>query len=349
MKLKKLNWEPFLYERLCSEIENNKNNDAYMVFDFDETIVTGDVEEHIMFFMAKNFLYKMNVSEFSHVLKSNLNTDENINNIADDLIFLYEKLSKSFVKGSEIHETFIAKLIYFYYNVYSSTKLEKGKVYPTYLFYGYTQDEFDIVCKDMIEEFASSDIKYFNYETRKGFEGKSGKISSTFYKNPSFNTEIIDLFKVAKENGIVTNIISASPFCIIKGIVESGPLEMNEKSMLFGMPHLYDEDKIISTISKDKILSVREGKTEIIKNFIMPKYNNDPLAIFGDSMGDYSMLTHFEDTKLSVLFDRNLDDETKIIKSKAIEQYRDSKARYLLQGKDYTISEFIPFTKSILE
>lgn len=58
MKLKKLNWEPFLYERLCSEIENNKNNDAYMVFDFDETIVQEMLKNILCFSWRKTSCIK---------------------------------------------------------------------------------------------------------------------------------------------------------------------------------------------------------------------------------------------------------------------------------------------------
>ena len=46
-----------------------------MVFDFDQTIVTGDIEEHLMFYMAKHFLYKLEINEFAEIVKTDISND----------------------------------------------------------------------------------------------------------------------------------------------------------------------------------------------------------------------------------------------------------------------------------
>lgn len=58
----------------------------------------------------------------------------------------------------------------------------------------------------------------------------------------------------------------------------------------------------------------REGKSETINKFIRPKYNGrGPILVAGDAVGDESMLTEFEDTKVLLLMKREgkLDDVAK--------------------------------------
>lgn len=349
MYLREHNWEPFLYERLNNIIEKNKNNNNYMVFDFDQTIVTGDVEEHLMYYMAKNFLYKIEADEFEKILKTDLSKDKKINDVADDLIELFGQLKKEFVSGSDIHNAYMAKLIYFYYNVYQYIDLQNGIIYPTYFFAGYTQTEMDNLCKEMIQEMTKSEIKKVKYKTPSNLKGKSGQIESEFFINLRFNPEILDLFEVLSENNIVPHIISASPESLLKGVVKASPLKLHEKSCIFGMSHEYKEDKIHSKIEADRILTRKEGKTEVINKHLLPKHNQKhPLGVFGDSMGDYSMLTEFSETKLRVLFNRKLEDQTKDFKERAKTEYGQDSATYFVQGKDYRESEFIRKVESII-
>lgn len=112
--------------------------------------------------------------------------------------------------------------------------------------------------------------------------------------------------------------------------------------MCSDMLNEYDKyGNIKARIDRTKILSRKEGKYQIIKTFLMENHNNkERLDVFGDSMDDFSMLTNFASTKIRVLINRDLNDQTKEFKLKANKEYGKPDATYFVQGKDFTKSEF---------
>ena len=91
------------------------------------------------------------------------------------------------------------------------------------------------------------------------------------------------------------------------------------------------------------------GKSRIIRDQIAPRHQGrSPLAIFGDSMGDYDMLTSFDHTHTRVLFNRHLNDQTQDLAKEAAKTYGQAQARFFLQGKDYHTGQFLNQTHSRL-
>lgn len=345
--LKELNWQPFLYKKLCKIIENysvkNGETKNYMVFDFDQTIINGDIEENLMMYMANNFLYKLTPKEFKEIISSNIVENSKFENgkftiidLIDDLSELYEYLwnNKDFSIDNEYFISFRAKIVYFYYNTSKFARMENGKIWPTYLFQNYTQEELDNLVKNLLTEMIVENPRTEFYKSSEKILGKCRIVDSKFTYNLKFKPEMIDLFDVINENNIVANIISASPISLIKAIIKNSPLKLSKESMLFGIPHLTNSNgKLLAKIDDKMILSRKEGKTQIIKEKLAPVFENkEPLAIFGDSMGDFSMLTSFEDSKINVLFDRNLNDDTRKIVLLAKSTYGKDDAKYFTQG-----------------
>ncbi len=87
----------------------------------------------------------------------------------------------------------------------------------------------------------------------------------------------------------------------------------------------------------------REGKTECIKRYIAPRHGGrSPSLVAGDSSGDYSMLTSFEDCRIGLIIN--------CLPSGPIASLMDSTAvigtRYLVQGRDPSALVFLPGRES---
>ena len=98
-----------------------------------------------------------------------------------------------------------------------------------------------------------------------------------------------------------------------------------------------------------------EGKSTVITNFIAPQYDNaGPLMVFGDSSGDWNMMTDWMesgDTELGVIFNRYRKPGSDPIwqgSNEAAQSIGDPDARFVLQGRDENTGELRPSEKSIL-
>lgn len=371
-KLEKLNWEPFAYKRLNELIKEYSQDEIsdpsslnYCIFDFDETIVTGDIEENLMIYIVNNFKFKMQPDQLKNHFLSNL-IDPNkkleegkftclelIEDIYDSYKYLREKgysNSSENIEKEEHFKSLRAKMVYYYYNSANFAKIEKDNSWPRFYFVGYSKDEMEVLSKNMLDEMTKLGPKKYEFQTSKIYQGRAGLVKSSFVANLRFNPEIVNLFEVLKENNIIANIVSASPIALVESVCKNSPLKLSEYSKIYAMRHTYDrEGKISPILDKDFPITKKEGKSKVIEDFIKPNFKyKDPIAVFGDSMGDFDMLTKFEDTSISLLFNRNLDDKTNLIKKRAKNSYGKDQARYLVQGKNYKKSSFIESTSSII-
>ena len=96
------------------------------------------------------------------------------------------------------------------------------------------------------------------------------------------------------------------------------------------------------------------GKSTIITNFIAPNYDGaGPLMVFGDSAGDWNMMTDWMesgDTQLGVIFNRYRKTSDPIWQgsTEAAESIGNADARFVLQGRDENHGQLRPSEYSIL-
>lgn len=95
------------------------------------------------------------------------------------------------------------------------------------------------------------------------------------------------------------------------------------------------------------------GKSTIITNFIAPNYDGaGPLMVFGDSAGDWNMMTDWMesgDTQLGVIFNRYRKTSDPIWQgsTEAAESIGNADARFVLQGRDENHGQLRPSEYSI--
>lgn len=373
------NWEPFAHKRLNVLIDNYKkpagtplSEQEFAVFDFDNTSAVLDIEDNLMMYMMDNLLYKLTPAEFYQILTTgpfDLDTpfyaaDEPLitaNNLATDIIDQYEWLynhyinqaDKSVDRLSEIQKspqfmTFSAKLRMFY-NLYNASFVRQATdPWATYWFANYTVVDFKTMVKEMLDQALLAPFTNRVWSSATEFPGITGIIESSFETGLTFPTELTDLYHALQANNIATYVISASPIDLVRVAAMAYDYNVPE-SQIIGMCYPVDADgKIVAQIEPETFVTKAPGKVEAIKNLIMTKHHGkEPLAVFGDSTGDYNMMTEFEHTQISLLFNRYMANATQEIVEDAIAQYNQRDARYLLQGRNENTGQLRPYQTTI--
>lgn len=369
------NWEPFVYQRLNGLIDTFQQaqgtplkQQAYVVFDFDNTSAISDVEDNLMMFMLNHLLYKLSPDEFLVILTSGpFNFDLELEDgrpdltprnlaldLSEDYQWLYEhyileeKLSLNEVKASEYYLNFRAKLRYYYKAVNKHFTRQAGKPWVTYWFQGYSQTDFIELSRQMLTEALEQPFERHIFTSSDERPGLAGRVESQFISGLAFPQELLDLYQAFQSHNIATYVVSASPIDLVRtAVLEFGfHVPFNQIiAMCYGIDH---ERKIVAEMEADTYITKQAGKTEAIFNLIAPLHGDtQPIALFGDSMGDYDMMMNLKDVKLNVLFNCLLEDGTRSIVELAHGLYRRPEAQFVVQGRDENKGQLRPSPKSI--
>ncbi|XJS10139.1 hypothetical protein ACF3NG_08330 [Aerococcaceae bacterium WGS1372] len=368
------NWEPFLYKRLNQLIEEFKSNDvvdmkdrSYVVFDFDNTSVIGDIEDNLMVYMMDHLLYRLSPADFRRILISedfDMNTVLNERypqatplNLANDIVYYYETLYDLYSKDQKDREAlltdenylaFKSKLRFYYTHVNSQFNRQPARPWLTYWFQGYTAAELQALTIDMLKEMTQKQTERMTYTTPASHAGEAGIVESQFISGLKAPEELKDLYKAFQEKNIIPYIVSASPVDVV--VQASQYFFQVDRQYVRGMNYQFDEhNKIVARMNEDSPITKKDGKTETILTTIANIHNGQqPIALFGDSMGDYHMMTELKEVKVNVLFNCLNQDKTVSLKAIASNQYNDDQATYLIQGRDENTLSLIPSTHSRL-
>ncbi|PMB84569.1 hypothetical protein CJ206_03525 [Dolosicoccus paucivorans] len=357
------NWDNFVYQRLNELIDKYQNDpNAYAVFDFDNTSCFMDVEDNLMIYLVEHLCYKLTPSEFYQLLTDSFFEEElslsfdpkrpevTGYNLAKDIYDQYQYLYDHYISHShstsslltEIKQTseyltFRAKLRYFHTYVNTHFVREPNQGWLTYLFAGYTVEEFRKLAKASLHEATRRPFERVEFVSSSKLPGRTGVIRSVYQSGLRFPKELIDLFHALDRANIATYIVSASP----KGLVCVAVEEFNylvPRERVIAMEFQTTKDnRICAVMDPTAPITRGEGKTQAIKEQIMPQHaGKEPVAMFGDSVGDYHMMKTFQQSHLNVLFNRHMTDEFKQLVDKAVEQHEQPFAQFVLQGRDET-------------
>ena len=176
---------------------------------------------------------------------------------------------------------------------------------------------------DEVQELAAASHQYWADYGRYAEEtwtspvelpGKTGIVSIDFITGLTFTDELKDLYATLQANGIEVYIVSASPIDTVLAANETMGYNLPEDHVYAMRNKLGEDGRYINEYNYDwggegKYAQTQgEGKSTIITNFIAPQYDNaGPLMVFGDSSGDWNMMTDWMesgDTELGVIFNR---------------------------------------------
>ncbi|PMC79472.1 hypothetical protein CJ191_06395 [Aerococcus viridans] len=358
-------WDPFVVQRLntviqesASDLGTDKADTEYAVFDFDNTTIMHDIEDHLMMYMIDHLAYKMTPDEFYEVLTngpmnfnqpifSNSQNKATYLDLANDIIAQYQVLYTDYISLDENErlpleqvkewtqfDEFATKLRLFYQKVGSEFQRTPGKNSPIYWFKGYTVNEFKDVSIAVFEDALAKPIALRRLSSSPHIQSKVGEVEATIQQGIRIADEILNLWQALKDNNITIYIITASPIDLVRSIVTKPPFNL-DASQVFGQCYDVDQEGVIdSRLEAGTYITKGLGKVEVIKNFMVETHGKEPAMVFGDSMGDYPMMTQLPSVKLSVLFNRYASDRTQQLVAKGINMYNQKNANLVVQGRD---------------
>lgn len=380
------NWAPATRARIQAVIDENAGQGRYVVFDFDNTSVIFDVEEALLIYQIENLAFKIAPADMEGVLETqipDLNSpvgqtvdgkDVTVAQLVADITSDYEWLYANYegfgaggaygldyIRATNQYQDFAAKLRYMYSSVGDTFDASVSYPWVTYLFTGMTPDE--------VYDLAAASHKYWADYGRYASEtwtspvelpGQAGVVSISFTTGLTFTDELKDLYATLMANDIDVYIISASFIDVIQAANETMGYGVPEENV-FAMRNVLVDGKYINEYDYNwggeglYAQTQAAGKSTIITNFIAPKYNGvGPLMVFGDSAGDWNMMTDWMesgDTELGVIFNRYRKPSSDPIwegSNEAAQTIGNADARFVLQGRDENSGQLRPSEKSIL-
>ena len=379
------NWAPATRARIQAVIDENAGKGRYVVFDFDNTSVIFDVQEALLVYQTENLIFKIAPEDMEAVLETGIpdldkemgkSIDDKtitpatlVADLVSDYAWIYNNYSGmkgdkdlAYIHASNEYQDFAAKLRFMYNNL--GDYFDHAVSYPwvTYLFTGMTPEE--------VQELATASHEYWAGYGRYASEtwtspielpGETGIVSASYTTGVTFTDELVDLYHTLMANDIDVYIVSASPIDTILAANECMGYGVPE-DQVFAMRNKLDENgRYINEYDYDwggegmYAQTQGEGKSTIITNFIAPKYDGaGPLIVFGDSAGDWNMMTDWMesgDTVLGVIFNRYRKPSSDPIwegSNEAAQTIGDADARFVLQGRDENKGQLRPSEYSIL-
>ncbi len=376
-------WAKETREAIQAVMDRNAGAGKYVVFDFDNTTAINDVEEALLIYQIENLSFKIKPDQMYSVLQTQI-PDMNkavgkngagqdvtsamlASDIAADYKVLYNSYSGFGAGGKatleDVHKMneyidFGAKLRYMYAAVGDTFDASVSYPWVTYLFAGMTADE--------VYALANASHRYWmayptwteeTWTSPEALPGKSGVIKASYLTGVSITSELRDLYAKLMASGIDVYVLSASFIDVIRAAARDPFFGLNvPEEQIFAMQLKKDADgRYLPEYNYDfgaagKYAQTQAaGKSTVITNFIAPRYNGaGPIMVFGDSAGDYNMMTEFSDTELGVIFNRYRKPSDPIWQCsvEAANTIGQANPRYVLQGRDNNTGVLLPTQKS---
>ena len=381
------NWAPATRARIQAVIDENADSGKYVVFDFDNTSVIFDVEEALLIYQIENLAFKIDPDDMADVLETQIpdltapvgttvdgedvSVEELVADLTSDYAWLYENYEGfgaggayglEYIHATNQYQDFAAKLRYMYSAVGDTFDASVSYPWVTYLFTGMTSQEvYDLAAESHAYWAAYGRYASETWTSPVELPGEAGVVSVSFNTGLTFTDELKDLYATLMANDIDVYIISASYIDVIQAANQTMGYNVPEENV-FAMRNKVDEEgRYINEYDYDwggeglYAQTQAAGKSTIITNFIAPKYDGaGPLMVFGDSAGDWNMMTDWMDdgdTVLGVIFNRYRKPSSDPIwegSNEAAQTIGDADARFVLQGRNENTGELRPSEKSIL-
>lgn len=339
---------------------NNYPNKPYVVFDFDDTLSIMDSQDSVFAYMTKNKIFNLNPDEFkkyfteildNKILNIKFNETNTVQDLFDDILTLFNKIYYN-NSNQDIENEYFTKLLFFMGILMKFGDFNLKTQITLLNFVGFSKKEAREIVKNSLQEYLSNK-NFINKLSTENSNSKISKLSFNFKDGFNIPDETKELLYALYHNGFDIYICSASFFDVIKGIVDNPSIfGINYISGIYALRATHDK-KYLFEIEDNSFVTRMYGKSELIENILCKKYGYGPIMVSGDSMGDFTMMTEFKDTKLVLFHNKSLDDDTKlIVKAARLQEdninFSNNDTIFVLQGKDFNKGEYINSSTSIL-
>ena len=385
--LEKGNWAPRTYEALSSMIElygkgspsYDKSCPPYAVFDYDNTTIMNDIAVSTFVYQIENLDFKFTPGELPLALGEALsdldvalNTSDTtrvhtprtmIEQLQRDYEVLYPFRERAgFGKAipaeelSRMHSLpeyldFRARLYSLSLGIDRTLDVGTSCAWIVGPFHGMSVEEMQECVRRNVDNALSLESIYSETWTT-----PDGLLNVSVRKGMVLPKENIDLYNTLRRNGFRVYICSASLEELVEAMACSPKygLGMREEDVYGIRMKSFPDGKVHAVLDSSYAQTYREGKTECIRTLIAPSNcGNGPSLVGGDSSGDYSMLTSFDDLRVGLIFNVGSSSIISTLYDKAYRQEREGMSvrngdtpLYVLQGRDLGTKSLVPSFQS---
>lgn len=319
----------------------HKDN-AYVVFDFDNTVSIFDIEEQLMVYQLQTMAFEIPSSQMRSVLLSGVESYEaELSDWVSDAVTAYSYLEEHYASGaqfqagglgetqqSQIQEDpmwleFATKMANLYDKVDEYAGADASYQWILNWFSGMTwQEVYDLSVRSHLKYAAVATSKV-TWQGPASVASLVGPVDFTWTSGIQVPENMKELWKALKYNGIDVWVCSASGMPQVLAAIDvfglhdycTGVLAMTMKlngNGQFIPEYDYNGTAYLRTgrgWAKDNIatgtVTAGPGKVTAIDNVIRPRNGNQgPLAGFMDSSGDFNFCTEYSSLKMVVCFNR---------------------------------------------
>lgn len=326
-------WAPDVKAALNDFIDTYKGTEnAYAVFDFDNTCSIFDITEQMMIMEVEKMCFNLDPEAF-HAMVFNEMDDlptevaATMQAISDHYADLYKRYgpfswegvspeTAAIMADDMVWKDFAVEMSCMYDTLHECLDADRAYRWTAGWFAGLTEQQ-------LYDMSVRSHTLYSQMETERGTWTGSGK-SFTWLNGIQVTDNTRELWKALHDNGIDVWVCSASYLQPVMAAVDvfglhdlcKGVIAMTLKTGEDGcLTADYDYETGYAAIPqqdgswvKDTIPTrtqvLKQGKVTAICNVLFPKYGKGPLAGFMDATGDYFFCTEFDSMKMAVCFNR---------------------------------------------
>jgi phosphoserine phosphatase len=312
------------------------------IFDFDNTCIFRDVGQAVFRYQLLHLRYHISPDQLEAILPATPATlaGRPLTTVIASLLAAYRQLWPLIVrnegeKARQLPEyrLFTALLLWFTDMARKDAQLGPRYVLPFMgkLLAGQSLPELQQLAADVLDSVMAEPLT----EETITFEAPEplGRIETSYPLGLHAQQEMKGLMQKLQDRGIACYVVSASTEWLVEEAVRLLKFPVN-KERIFGIRVSMDAGGLLTTQDPESYpITFREGKTEIIRQFI----KGTPILVAGDADTDFEMLT-LPEVAIRLLINRN---QTGLISTLYDEP------DILLQGLDLQTGLFRPFRESI--
>lgn len=344
----------------------------YAVFDWDNTSIMNDCEETLFLTLINRFAFRLAPAEFGAALRSGVpaaplagayrnaaGAPVAFADLVADIDADYAALAAAYslpaasdkidalVKDDRL-QSLRAKL-FFAYNALTDTFGDKlGDAWMVGLLAGGTVEDLQALARLNNDETLGRAMAELTFTSPRNRPGKAGVVSQTHLDGLRLTPEIACIQHALMAAGIDVFVVSASCEEVVKVFACDPRYGYNlPETNVFGIRMQRRDGKLDWRPATDWPITWGPGKVEVIRRMMVDARGFGPLAVFGDSDGDFNMLSEFSDTKLGVVVNRVKGGGIGELSRKAAEQMADAAPRFMLQGRNENTGEWRPAPQTL--
>jgi len=334
-------WAPDVKEALNCFIELYRGTDnAYAVFDFDNTSSIFDVEEQLAIYQLETMSFAVDSAGLREAISSGLNVNnaecgmwiEDISKAYGRLCRAYGPFTAAGLDGESLKKVqadpqwkeFSTKMRKMYDMVSDWASLDDSYNWILYWFSGMTDREvYDLAYKSHLK-YSQLPTSVETWSSPAEIESLVGQVSCDWTCGVQVSDAVKELWKALTKNGIDVWVCSASGMQQILAAIDAFGLHSSctgvtamtvckdSEGKYFPAYDYYSGrgmrtsgDGWVEDIYATKAQTAGKGKVRTILNAIAPHYGGaTPIAGFMDSTGDFNFCTEFASLKLVICFNR---------------------------------------------